>query len=166
MRGSKPHPPPQTWKVDAACGHRPVYVDHQGYATVIGVDHPGIDLQGKHRHLGDRPPGDALEGRGGHHRYPPPCHHPVSRFTPWVPRRERNGDGDYGAQTIPGALQHRPRPPLPSITQSKEGIRHGRLRMPHQELGRIRRRTTDVQYLCNLLVPPGGCHKTERVTWT
>ena len=62
----------QIWKVNADRGNSPVYVNHWGYATVIGVDHPSIDTQGKHIHLGGRPPGDTLKGCGGHYRYPPP----------------------------------------------------------------------------------------------
>ena len=51
-------PPPKTWNFDAACGNSPVYVEHWGYSTEIGVYHPGLDPQGKHRHPWDYPPGD------------------------------------------------------------------------------------------------------------
>ena len=65
-RGNEP--PTQNWKVDAARGHSTIYVEHQGYSTVIGVDHPGLDPKGKHRHPGDWPSGDAMEVLGSHHQ--------------------------------------------------------------------------------------------------
>ena len=34
--------PLQTWKVDAARVHSPVYVEHLVDTMVIGVEHPGI----------------------------------------------------------------------------------------------------------------------------
>ena len=60
--------PPPTWKVDADHGHSSIYVEHRGYSAGIGVDHPGIDPQVKHRHPGDWTSVDAMEGCEFHHQ--------------------------------------------------------------------------------------------------
>ena len=94
-------PPPPTWKVGAACGHSPIYVDPWGDSAGIGVDHPGLDPQGKHRHPGDQTYGDAMEGRGGHHRYPQPVQHTVSRCPPLVLSRRSHRGVNHGVQDCP-----------------------------------------------------------------
>ena len=58
--GVNPPPPFQTWKVDSALGHIPIYFEHWGDSVGIRVDHNGINPQEKHRH-----PGDALWRRYG-----------------------------------------------------------------------------------------------------
>ena len=75
----KTPPPSQTWKVDAASVNGPIYVEHHGNSSGIGVDHPGVDPEVKYIHLGNWPSGDAMEGSRGHHQCPPPCQHPFSK---------------------------------------------------------------------------------------
>ena len=130
--------PLQIWKVDSDRVHIKVYVEHQGDSTRIGVDHPGINPQGKYRDLMDRSHGDTLKVHGGHHQYPPLGQHPVSRCPPQVPCRERHEGGHHGYQDNPGTFQRQPRPPITSLPIPGEGLQPGRLRPPHQDLGRLR----------------------------
>ena len=131
-------PPSRTWKVDAACGNSPIYVDHQEYSTGIGVDHPGLNLQGKHRHPGDWDFGDYMEGCGGHRQYPPPGHHLVPLCHPRVSRGKRHGDFNHGYQSLSSACQHLPRPPIPSLLRPEEGLRQFISRPTHQDCGELR----------------------------
>ena len=72
-------------------GHSPIYVEHRVDSVGIGVDHPGLDTQRKHRNLGDKSSIDAMAGHGGHHQYPLPDQHPVSRCPPQVPLGDMTG---------------------------------------------------------------------------
>ena len=151
------------WKMYVSHGHSPVYLEHHGDDMVIGVYHNGLDPQGKHRHPGDRPPGDALEGCGVHYWYPPLIQHPVPQCPPQVPRRLRQENSNHWDQDSPGACQCWPIPPLPKIPRPEEGLWHSRPRLTHQFIGRLWRGTTYVQSPCNLMSPSRGCHKPQRV---
>ena len=84
------NPSSKTWKVDTDCGNIALHVEHRGYPSRVVVDHPGLDIQVKHRHLGDWPPVYDIEVHGGNIQYPPPGQHPVPQCLPQFIRRERH----------------------------------------------------------------------------
>ena len=162
-RGSKK--PLQTWKVDSDCGHSPVYVYHQVYATGIGVNHPDLDPQGKNKHPGYWPTGHALEGCGGHNRYPPPgiiqFHDVFHGFQ--VERGTETATMELKLdQELTSVKQY---PLLPSLPQPEKVLQHSRPGTHHKDIGRLRCGAKYVKSLCNLLSPPRGRQKTEWLPW-
>ena len=107
--------PPHRGAMDMPVRPSLVHVAHRGDPPGVGMDGPGPDSKGDHRHKMYRLVRDPVEGGGGADRHSP-LHQPAdARHPSRVQGKKRDRYGYNGAKSCPGARQYRPGPPLPGI---------------------------------------------------
>ena len=83
---------------------------------------PGTNDKSDHRHTGNRPARDPMEGGGGVDRHSSTSKPQYARHSTRVQGWKRYGDGYNGVEALSRARHHRPVTPLPGIPVPKEGL--------------------------------------------
>ena len=107
--------PPREDVTDAPGRSSTAYMEHRGDPPGFGMDNPGPDYEGDHRHKRHCPVRYHVESGVGADIHSPTRQPTDVRRPPRVQDRKRDGEGYQGVKALPRAVQNRPGPPFPGI---------------------------------------------------